>query len=227
MSASFRNAELMRMGNGYFWKSLGNRTTASHCSPSLHDLNPGTKRRYTTMTHDEYSYYSRQTHDLLSPGMLTSRWWQLASKTHLCPIPSVPNLRQVLVPHNQPLTRMTVLLTETSLLVFGNDRLHAYGKHWQGYKVSMDAFQWNDRLSLVVLPEVCLSRLGSTAPLLPPVVTRVYCVPVFFPPGYGDRQKDSDCYTTPKNAISVISHKILYKQRPEWVSLIITVVGHF
>lgn len=39
-SASFRNAELMRMGNGYFWKSLGKRTTASHCSPSLPDLRP-------------------------------------------------------------------------------------------------------------------------------------------------------------------------------------------
>lgn len=39
-SASFRNAELIRMGNGYFWKSLGKRTTASHCSPSLPDLRP-------------------------------------------------------------------------------------------------------------------------------------------------------------------------------------------
>ncbi|TNN76147.1 hypothetical protein EYF80_013678 [Liparis tanakae] len=40
MSASFRNAELMRMGNGYFWKSLGKSTTASHCSPSLTDRSP-------------------------------------------------------------------------------------------------------------------------------------------------------------------------------------------
>lgn len=39
-SASFRKAELMRMGKGYFWKSLGKRTTASHCSPSLQDLRP-------------------------------------------------------------------------------------------------------------------------------------------------------------------------------------------
>lgn len=39
-SANFRNAELMRIGNGYFWKSLGKRTTASHCSPSLPDLRP-------------------------------------------------------------------------------------------------------------------------------------------------------------------------------------------
>lgn len=42
MSASFRNAELMRMGKGYFWKSLGKSTTASHCSPSFPDRNPGT-----------------------------------------------------------------------------------------------------------------------------------------------------------------------------------------
>lgn len=39
-SANLRNAELMRIGNGYFWKSLGKRTTASHCSPSLPDLRP-------------------------------------------------------------------------------------------------------------------------------------------------------------------------------------------
>lgn len=30
----------MRIGKGYFWKSLGKRTTASHCSPSLPDLRP-------------------------------------------------------------------------------------------------------------------------------------------------------------------------------------------
>lgn len=48
-SASFRNAELMRMGNGYFWKSLGKRTTASHCSPSLPDLRPtGDSRNHRT-----------------------------------------------------------------------------------------------------------------------------------------------------------------------------------
>lgn len=41
MSASFRNAELIRIGKGYFWKSLGNSTTASHCSPSLPDRKPG------------------------------------------------------------------------------------------------------------------------------------------------------------------------------------------
>lgn len=44
MSASFRKAELMRMGKGYFWKSLGKRTTASHCSPSLQDLKPSMVR---------------------------------------------------------------------------------------------------------------------------------------------------------------------------------------
>lgn len=30
----------MRMGKGYFWKSRGKRTTASHCSPSLPDRRP-------------------------------------------------------------------------------------------------------------------------------------------------------------------------------------------
>lgn len=43
-SANFRNAELIRIGNGYFWKSLGKRTTASHCSPSLPDLRPMEKK---------------------------------------------------------------------------------------------------------------------------------------------------------------------------------------
>lgn len=41
MSASLRKAELMRMGKGYFWKSLGKSTTASHCSPIFPDRNPG------------------------------------------------------------------------------------------------------------------------------------------------------------------------------------------
>ena len=50
MSASFRNAELMRIGKGYFWKSLGNSTTASHCSPSLPDLNPGIRIRISFIT---------------------------------------------------------------------------------------------------------------------------------------------------------------------------------
>ena len=40
MSASLRKAELIRMGKGYFWKSLGNSTTASHCSPSFPDRSP-------------------------------------------------------------------------------------------------------------------------------------------------------------------------------------------
>lgn len=48
MSASFRNAELMRMGKGYFWKSLGKSTTASHCSPSFPDRNPGTDGNHFT-----------------------------------------------------------------------------------------------------------------------------------------------------------------------------------
>lgn len=49
-SANFRNAELMRIGNGYFWKSLGKRTTASHCSPSLPDLRPSEKTQEERIT---------------------------------------------------------------------------------------------------------------------------------------------------------------------------------
>lgn len=49
-SASFRNAELMRIGNGYFWNSLGKRTTASHCSPSLPDLRPNEKAQEEVIT---------------------------------------------------------------------------------------------------------------------------------------------------------------------------------
>lgn len=48
MSASFRKAELMRMGKGYFWKSLGNNTTASHCSPSFPDRSPEIKHTFST-----------------------------------------------------------------------------------------------------------------------------------------------------------------------------------
>lgn len=50
-SANFRNAELMRIGNGYFWKSLGKRTTASHCSPSLPDLRPMKNIKREQLTH--------------------------------------------------------------------------------------------------------------------------------------------------------------------------------
>lgn len=39
-SAIFKQAELMRIGNGYFSKRRGNLTMASHCSPTLVDLNP-------------------------------------------------------------------------------------------------------------------------------------------------------------------------------------------
>lgn len=49
-SANFRNAELMRIGKGYFWKSLGKRTTASHCSPSLPDLRPSEKAQEELIT---------------------------------------------------------------------------------------------------------------------------------------------------------------------------------
>lgn len=38
----------MRMGKGYFWKSRGKRTTASHCSPSLPDRRP--TQSTTTLT---------------------------------------------------------------------------------------------------------------------------------------------------------------------------------
>uniref|UniRef100_A0A6B0UT98 Putative secreted protein n=1 Tax=Ixodes ricinus TaxID=34613 RepID=A0A6B0UT98_IXORI len=39
-SASFRQAELMRIGNGYFSKRRGKRTIVSHCSPSLPERRP-------------------------------------------------------------------------------------------------------------------------------------------------------------------------------------------
>ena len=39
-SASLSKAELIRIGNGYFSKSLGKRTMASHCSPILTERNP-------------------------------------------------------------------------------------------------------------------------------------------------------------------------------------------
>lgn len=55
MSASFKNAELMRMGKGYFWKSLGNKTTASHCSPSFPDRNPENKGISPVTTKQEVS----------------------------------------------------------------------------------------------------------------------------------------------------------------------------
>lgn len=55
MSASFKNAELIRMGKGYFWKSLGNKTTASHCSPSFPDRNPENKGISPVTTKQEVS----------------------------------------------------------------------------------------------------------------------------------------------------------------------------
>lgn len=39
-SASFKKFELMTMGNGYFSKSFGNLTIASHCSPIFVDRSP-------------------------------------------------------------------------------------------------------------------------------------------------------------------------------------------
>lgn len=41
-SASFRKAELIKIGNGYFSNNRGNLTTASHCTPSFADLSPTT-----------------------------------------------------------------------------------------------------------------------------------------------------------------------------------------
>lgn len=42
-SASFKKAELIRIGNGYLSNNRGNFTTASHCTPSLIDLKPTTQ----------------------------------------------------------------------------------------------------------------------------------------------------------------------------------------
>lgn len=39
-SANFKQAELIKIGKGYFSKSLGNLIIASHCSPTLADLKP-------------------------------------------------------------------------------------------------------------------------------------------------------------------------------------------
>lgn len=39
-SASLRNEELIKIGNGYFSNNLGKRTMAAHCSPTLGDLKP-------------------------------------------------------------------------------------------------------------------------------------------------------------------------------------------
>ena len=44
-SASFKNAEFMRIGNGYFSKRRGNLTMASHCSPTLEERRPITEER--------------------------------------------------------------------------------------------------------------------------------------------------------------------------------------
>lgn len=39
-SASFNKEALMRIGNGYFSNSFGNRTMDSHCSPTFPDRKP-------------------------------------------------------------------------------------------------------------------------------------------------------------------------------------------
>ena len=43
-SASFRKAELIRMGNGNRSIKEGNFTMASHCSPTLVERRPGKKK---------------------------------------------------------------------------------------------------------------------------------------------------------------------------------------
>lgn len=40
ISANLRNAELIKMGKGYFANKRGKRTIASHCSPLFPDLSP-------------------------------------------------------------------------------------------------------------------------------------------------------------------------------------------
>jgi hypothetical protein len=41
-SASFKNDELIRIGNGYFSNRRGNLTIASHCSPTFPERSPTT-----------------------------------------------------------------------------------------------------------------------------------------------------------------------------------------
>ena len=54
-SASLRKAELMRIGNGYFSKSLGNRTTDSHWTPTFIDRRPENLREYSSFKQYEFS----------------------------------------------------------------------------------------------------------------------------------------------------------------------------
>ena len=42
-SASFNEAEFIKIGNGYFSNRFGNLTIASHCSPALPDRKPKRK----------------------------------------------------------------------------------------------------------------------------------------------------------------------------------------
>lgn len=126
MSASFRNAELMRIGKGYFWKSLGKSTTASHCSPNFPDRNPGiediplvTKEpghliSSVTLSKADSRRKQRTQHQTRNDEPYAN---MLARKlTHLCPAPWERNLRRVLVRHSRPLTGKNVLLKATSLL---------------------------------------------------------------------------------------------------------------
>lgn len=90
MSASFKNAELMRMGNGYFWKSLGNKTTASHCSPSFPDRNPENKvEMLQSQQSRKLPLNTLRGNDTPDQNTINEPYAKsLASElTHLCPAP--------------------------------------------------------------------------------------------------------------------------------------------
>lgn len=129
MSASLRKAELMRMGKGYFWKSLGKSTTASHCSPSFPDLNPASEDMspvtakqgriiqsvtFSTNRHMEKTQHSRVRLQSMShyANVLANRL------THLCPAPWARSLRPVLVLHNKPRTGRSAQWRATLLFSF-------------------------------------------------------------------------------------------------------------
>lgn len=115
MSASFRNAELMRIGKGYFWKSFGNSTTASHCSPSLPDRKPGnTATCLSEMLQVTINDSTHLQHKIHEHTATDQRYANQLALAHLCPAPLKQNWRQALVRHNKPLIEMIVRLNSTS-----------------------------------------------------------------------------------------------------------------
>lgn len=125
MSASFRKAELIRMGKGYFWKSLGKSTTASHCSPIFPERNPGIKTIQLVTTQqgclkrsvifrgaDTLRGQQTDTHNAIKEpcASLLASWL-----AYPCPAPWEQSWRPALVRHNKLQTEKSEHSKTTSL----------------------------------------------------------------------------------------------------------------